>query len=415
MCAVYLIVLLLFVGLAVDFGLAYVTKANLGKAVDAAVLTGARYSAQGQTQSSALAQSSFAMNYGNSGRDTAPPVVNVAFSTNANGNTVINVSAIATIRTFFIGLLPGYNTLNVSAAAQSVANKVEMTLVLDRSGSMSSDGGAANLPNAVKNFIAYFNDSTDSVALITFSNTPKTVISMTTGNFKQSVTNGVDSINWGGNTFSDAALQQAFTQELQPVTGNVTKVVVFFTDGGANTIQNNMTCTGAGLASGLWNFGGQDPPSTDVSFIDPTSATGNVKCNFSRGNCCNNPGTFPSASLAGSVAPAWTAAGPAVTPWSTGGVTTNINFNTVQADAIYRAEGDATAMRKQGITVYSIGLGSAPAAADPTFLCTIANDPTCPTYDPTLPAGVYQGAATGADLDAAFQAIASIIRLRLTQ
>ena len=40
LCAICLIVLLLFVGLAIDFGLAYVTKARLGKAVDAAALTG---------------------------------------------------------------------------------------------------------------------------------------------------------------------------------------------------------------------------------------------------------------------------------------------------------------------------------------------------------------------------------------
>ena len=71
LCAICLVVLLLFVGFAIDFGMAYVTKARLGKAVDAAALTGARYSAQAagetladaQTESTALAQSSFAMNY----------------------------------------------------------------------------------------------------------------------------------------------------------------------------------------------------------------------------------------------------------------------------------------------------------------------------------------------------------------
>ena len=55
LCALCLTVLLLFVGLAIDFGLAYVTKANLGKGVDAAALTAARYSAQGTSASTALA------------------------------------------------------------------------------------------------------------------------------------------------------------------------------------------------------------------------------------------------------------------------------------------------------------------------------------------------------------------------
>lgn len=419
MCALYMVILMIFVGLAIDFGLAYVTKARLGKAIDAAVLTGAKYSGQGVAQSTLLAQNAFAMNYGTPPLDAgAAPVPTINYTTDANGNTMVSGSATTAISTSFLGLLPGFSTLNVSAAAQSEARKVEMTLVLDRSGSMTGDGGSTNLPGAVEDFIGYFNDSTDSVALVTFSATATTVLKMTTGNFKQTVTNDVNSINWGGNTFSDAALQQAFTQELQPVVGNVTKVVVFFTDGGANTIQNNLTCnTGQKLASGTWNFGGQDPPSTNVSFMDPTSATGNVKCYLSDGNCCNLPGTFPSASTAQTVAPAWTANGPVSTPWSTGGTLVPISFANVQADAIYRAIGDANAMREQGITVYSIGLGSAPAQADPTFLCRVANDPSCAgtAYNPNLPAGVYQPAATGADLDQAFQAIASIIRLRLTQ
>ena len=46
LCAVCLVVLLLFVGLAIDFGMAYVSKASLGKAVDAAALTGAKNSDQ---------------------------------------------------------------------------------------------------------------------------------------------------------------------------------------------------------------------------------------------------------------------------------------------------------------------------------------------------------------------------------
>jgi hypothetical protein len=93
----------------------------------------------------------------------------------------------------------------------------------------------------------------------------------------------------------------------------------------------------------------------------------------------------------------------------------------VTADAFYRAIGDAIAMRQQGITVYAIGLGSAPDPVDGPYLCQIANDPCTGTdspntkYNAALPTGKYQSAPTGQDLDQAFQTIASIIRLRLTQ
>jgi Flp pilus assembly protein TadG len=415
LCAFLMTVLLLFVGLAIDFGFAYVTKAQLGKALDAAALTGARYSAQGAAKASALAQSSFAMNYGTPSSGTVP-VPAVTYSTDANGNKLIGVSATATINTSFISLA-GMNTIPVSSTAQAKAAKVEMTLVLDRSGSMKNDGGEANLPTAVQTFINYFDNTSDSVALVSFAGTATTNVPMMTGGFQQPIINAANGLTYNQSTFSDAALQAAFTQELQPVRGNVLKVVVFFTDGGANTIQNSLICTGGSVPSGTWDIGGQDPPSTNVGFMTP--ATGVSKgCSISgnSNNCCT-PGTFPSASQAGALAPAWSASGPLVTPW-TNGTPAPINYNNVQADALYRAIGDANAMRLQGITVYSIGLGSAPAPADPAFLCQVANDPTCSpagTYNPAMPAGVMQWAPTGADLPPAFQAIATIIRLRMTQ
>ena len=109
--AMTLPVLILFVGLAIDFGFAFVEKTSLSKAVDAAALAGMRNidaKAGGPTPTQ-YALSAFNTNYGTElGRDINPPVVNVAFSTNANNNTVVNVSATATIYTSFLRLLPGF-------------------------------------------------------------------------------------------------------------------------------------------------------------------------------------------------------------------------------------------------------------------------------------------------------------------
>jgi Flp pilus assembly protein TadG len=114
--AIMLPVFLVFVGLGVDFGFAYLTKTTLSKAVDAAALAALRNSNQGQSRAISIAQSAFDVNYQSAlGRDVSPPVVNVALTTDASNNTVVNVSATATIGSFFIRLLPGYKTLKVSS------------------------------------------------------------------------------------------------------------------------------------------------------------------------------------------------------------------------------------------------------------------------------------------------------------
>jgi Flp pilus assembly protein TadG len=117
--ALLVLVIILFVGFGIDLGFAYVSKANLSKAVDAACLTGMRNLSQGQSQAAAIARSAFNLNYGLSGRDSRPPTITINFSTDANNNTLLNVNATATIKTFFIRILPMWKTMNVGANAQA--------------------------------------------------------------------------------------------------------------------------------------------------------------------------------------------------------------------------------------------------------------------------------------------------------
>ena len=82
MFAMFLVVMILFVALAIDLGYAYVTKANLSKAVDAAALRGMLNIAKGTTTAAAIAQSVFQANYKTSGRDNGGtlPVPTVTFN-----------------------------------------------------------------------------------------------------------------------------------------------------------------------------------------------------------------------------------------------------------------------------------------------------------------------------------------------
>ena len=162
-------VLLLFSALAIDVGFAYITKAKLSKAVDAACLTAMRNLSQGQTTSRALALNSFTANYEASALDMNSPVVSVNFSTNSAGQTLVSVNATATIKTFFMRLLPQYQQFSVANSAQATRGKLIMTVVLDRSGSMKSNGGSGALPPAVTMFVNYFDNANDEVAMASFA------------------------------------------------------------------------------------------------------------------------------------------------------------------------------------------------------------------------------------------------------
>jgi Flp pilus assembly protein TadG len=384
--AISLPVIMLFMGVGVDLGLAYVTRARLSKAVDAAALAAMRNISQGQSQATTIAQSAFNTNYGSgAGRDISPPVFNVAITTDASNNAVVNVSATATINTFFLRLLSGFQTLKVSSNAQATRPKLIMSLVLDKSGSMNLNGGAQALPPAVDNFMTYFDNTTDQVADISFSSVANVDVSIRT-NFLNPITNAVNRMPFGGATYSQGGLLdgQAQINSVTVAPGeNVVKVAVFFTDGWANTVEDTLKCP----TSTLLNFGGCAPPEaaagwcSGISFMDPTTGSSR-SCGATQ---------FPS-QVAGGMQP--------------------LTENNIANDAMYRAVQVANNMRTQGIVIYSIGLGDKISQA---FLQQIANDPASSTFNANDPIGQAVFAPTANDLDAVFQTIASEILLRLSQ
>jgi Flp pilus assembly protein TadG len=198
--ALSLPVLILFMGIGVDLGFAFVTRANLSKAVDAAALAAMRNLNQGQAQATAIAQSAFNTNYGSGlGRDNSPPVFNVGITSDANNNAVINVGATVAINTFFLRLVPGLKTLQVTSNSQATRPKLIMSLVLDRSGSMNLNGGAQALPPAVDYFLMYFDNATDQVADVSFSSVASVDVSIRT-NFLNPITNAVNKMAFAGAT-----------------------------------------------------------------------------------------------------------------------------------------------------------------------------------------------------------------------
>jgi len=419
--AFLLTVLVLFTGLALDAGLLYVTKAKLSMAVDAGCLMGMKSLSLGQSKATTLATDEFDANFG-----ANPPTPTITFPTDAYGDQQVNISATATVNTIFMRIIPAFATVSISDTATATRGKLAMSIVLDRSGSMSSDGGGAALQSAVPTFVADFSNTNDEVALVSFSSNA-TVDFPINYNFITSITNAVKGLKFSGGTFGTGAGtnsasttigpplsmadQQINTVVAQPGQ-NLTKVLVYFTDGLMNTIQDTFTCiVNTKPTPELINYGGYDT-GTQVDISDPSAGTDWGKYNGgfaydSKGDICQNP------------------KGVNVTKFSSQqyGAQESFTRANVTAEAQYRAIYTANAMRTETSPTYifTIGLGTGVSPSTQAFLAQLANDPSYPTYIRSQPAGLFlyvpncPGATCTADVNTAFQTIASKVLLRLTQ
>jgi hypothetical protein len=412
--------LMLVSALAVDVSMAYVTKARLVKAADAAALVGMQnLSVLGQTQATASATNVFNANYPQTILDSSAPSVAINFSNNS-GQQVVGAVATANIRTVFMGLIPAYKTLTVTATSQALRGYLAMTVVLDRSGSMTSNGGKAALQSAAPTFINYFSNTIDQVGMVSFGSNATTDFAVTS-NFQTSINNKIASMNFAGATFGVGGLTVAKAQEdsVIPQQGqNLVKVVVYFTDGLVNTIQDTFACNSP-LGNTLYNFGGYDSGSY-YDFFNPSDGTDwSTACYNNRwmnGGCSDQYGTdnagYPPHDATYDCRP--------VTKFYSQQYSQQQSFSrtNITAEAQYRALQTANALRAEGVYVYSIGLGSDP---DQTFLKKIANDPSSPTYNQNQPEGLAvfapdcPSSKCTAELQQVFQTIAAKILLRLVQ
>jgi hypothetical protein len=278
-----------------------------------------------------------------------------------------------------------------------------MTLVLDRSGSMNSNGGAQALPIAVQTFLTYFSDTRDQVALTSFAS--NATLDQAMGyNFTSSINSKVSSMPFTGATYALGGLILAQTQETVNNPPNVLKVIVFFTDGIANTVQDNLSCPGYPLI----NYGGNAPSEGNgVWFMDPKTGntlpgTGfNGTCGYNSPatpSCCTAK-TFPSQEFGKQE------------PFTTTFITDDAQYRMLQIANTLRAANPS-------VVIYSIGLGS---VTNPTFMKQLANTTDSSTYNSSLPTGKYvpapdcPGPSCVAELNQAFQTVATDILLRLTQ
>ncbi len=137
--AVFLTVLLIFVGLAVDTGRAYVVQAQLSKAVDGAALGAARMLNSGNPQQEAanIYRANFPNGWMGTSSSTSPSDAGFySMTTDATtGVNVVNVRATAVVPTTFMKLA-NFQQLTVNAQGEATRRMVDLSLVMDVSSSI---------------------------------------------------------------------------------------------------------------------------------------------------------------------------------------------------------------------------------------------------------------------------------------
>src|ERR1017187_8852561 len=275
-------VLIAMVGLGIDLGFAYMTKARLSKACDAAALAGMENINQGTVTAKQVAFAEFYANYANgalkTSLDTATVTPTFTFSPSSSAATQLTVTAKTSIQTFFVKVLSSlgdspWKTEVVGDSSVVSRGLLDFTLVLDKSSSLdytrnNGNNGRAEMYPAVTNFLSFFSDTLDKGALETFSTFAQYNVALGSP-FQANIGTVTRSIyisgnGFGGYTHGADGLSNAMVVEeavRQPNSSNLVKAVIFFTDGHMNTIQNNLTCTPASLA-----FTAGDPPQTNINF-----------------------------------------------------------------------------------------------------------------------------------------------------
>lgn len=367
-------------GLALDSGRAYIARAELSRAVDAAALGGAAALRLGQGTARQRIRSLAAAN-GVVPND-AGVSLNLEFGTNDDGENTVTVSAARRVPTTFMRVL-GQDHVDVSSVAQATVPPLDIVLVLDQSGSLASANAWDDLQRAARDFVNHFDDSIDQMGLISFQIRATDRFALDQP-FRSTIRSKINSISSAGDTNTGEGLRLARLQLEGPaVRPRSVRVVVFFTDGRPTALRTNVQAEDRMIA------------------VYTTKASGRIRGYF------NNPDGLPTDAAASPsgcenktfCAPDW-------------------NEPLIRSRARQSGIDRAAEIRDEGIYLFTIGLGD-PSESDPLlqpdndYLTYLANEDG--VADPSQPRGSYRFAPSPAELDAVFDAVAQDILVRLTQ
>lgn len=239
--AVCLIGILACAGLCLDAGRAYLVKAQLSKAVDAASLGAARMLNSGDPR--AEAEAIFKANFDNRYMGTADidPTDAADFysltTDEASGVNTVEVRATIDMPTTLMSLL-NIDHVTVASAGQSTRRMVDICLVLDVSGSIGSKWGAVR--DAARAFAEAFDEANDRFCLVRYSNGADAYVEMRAarGFDRDAVIAAIPDALPGGSTAMVEGLYRGWDELRSVPRGEQSslRVIVLFTDGASNSV-----------------------------------------------------------------------------------------------------------------------------------------------------------------------------------
>jgi len=271
--AVFLTVLLIFVGLAVDTGRAYVVQAQLSKAVDGAALGAARMLNSGNPQQEAanIYRANFPSGWMGTTSSTSPSEAGFFTMTTdtTTGVNRVNVRATAIVPTTFMRLA-NFQELRVNAQGEATRRMVDLSLVMDVSSSIGWRWQYVR--DAARTFVDAFDARSDRVGLVFFGNGARVVDAMPAGRGfdKARVIADIPNTLPGGSTAMVQGIYRGWDELRSVPNGQQSglRVIVLFTDGASNSVPGQWATAPAGTSRGLrtWDF-------PDGTCADPDNQT----------------------------------------------------------------------------------------------------------------------------------------------
>ncbi|WP_240314527.1 TadE/TadG family type IV pilus assembly protein [Vibrio tetraodonis] len=244
--------LMLATGLAIDSGRAYLVKAKLFAAVDAAGIAAARAVSEGETSAQEAAAKMFVANLPDGYHSSTSTGPTILFNYDSFGNITIDLSASAQVSTTFLGLF-GHKTLTLNATAQTVRRPVDLVLVVDNTTSLRL-GTIGDVTDDVversKDFISNFNESFDRISIVKYAFGAETPVAFqaSRGHSRSALESAIDAFDFGSlsnpqYTNSSEGMYLALNALRNVENPANLKVIVFFTDGAPNTFASEFDFT----------------------------------------------------------------------------------------------------------------------------------------------------------------------------